>query len=124
MTRLVIIESPYAGNVTRNIDYARECLADSLKRGEAPIVSHLLYTQPGVLDDDDPEQRRLGIEAGYAWMKVADAVIFYVDLDISNGMQAGWEAARKAGVKIETRIIHKPLDEPRQAYKLGDNDHR
>ena len=47
--RRVIIESPYAGFVKRNEDYARECLRDSLMRGEAPIASHLLYTQPGVL---------------------------------------------------------------------------
>lgn len=124
MTHLVIIESPFAGNVTRNIDYARECLADSLKRGEAPIASHLLYTQPGVLDDDDPEQRRLGIEAGHAWMRAADAVVFYVDLGMSPGMQDGLEVAEKAGVKIETRKIHKPRAVPRHAYQLGGHDHR
>ena len=41
--------------------YARACVADCLRRGEAPIASHLLYTQPGVLDDDVPEERAQGI---------------------------------------------------------------
>ena len=37
------------------MEYARACLRDSLLRGEAPIASHLLYTQPvASLDDSDP----------------------------------------------------------------------
>ena len=63
----VILESPYAGDIQRNIKYARECLKDSIKRGEAPIASHLLYTQ--VLDDNIPEERQHGIDAGLAWKK-------------------------------------------------------
>ena len=43
-----------------------ECLRDSLLRGEGPITSHLLYTQPGVLDDQIPEERQMGIDAGLA----------------------------------------------------------
>ncbi|MEK7414304.1 MAG: hypothetical protein AAB263_13395, partial [Planctomycetota bacterium] len=77
--RLVIVESPYAGDVERNVTYARAALADCLARGEAPIASHLLYTQPGVLDDLIPEQRTQGIQAGLAWARVADAAVFYVD---------------------------------------------
>ena len=49
--RRVILESPYAGDIERNVAYARAAMRDSLLRGEAPIASHLLYTQPGVLDD-------------------------------------------------------------------------
>ncbi|WP_242137359.1 hypothetical protein [Sphingomonas sp. TREG-RG-20F-R18-01] len=86
--RRVILESPYAGDVERNVAYARACLADSLARGEAPIASHLLYTQPGVLDDSKPGERAHGIAAGLAWKSVADAQVFYVDLGWSNGMCA------------------------------------
>lgn len=84
----VILESPYAGNVERNVAYARACLRDSLLRGEAPIASHLLYTQPGVLDDLIPDERRLGIEAGLAWGPLVSMVIFYEDLGWSSGMKA------------------------------------
>jgi len=73
--RLVIVESPYAAptpeGIERNVAYARAALADCLGRGEAPYASHLLYTQPGVLRDEVPEQRRLGIEVGLAWCDVA-----------------------------------------------------
>jgi hypothetical protein len=62
----VILESPYAGDVEANMRYARAAMRDSLMRGEAPFASHLLYTQEGVLLDSVPEERTLGIEAGFA----------------------------------------------------------
>lgn len=87
--RLVILESPYAGDTERNVRYARACLRDSLQREEAPLASHLLYTQPGVLDDTVPEQRAMGIEAGLAWGPSAAATVAYLDLGLSSGVQAG-----------------------------------
>ncbi len=33
---LIIIETPYSGDVEANTAYARYCLLDSLRRGEAP----------------------------------------------------------------------------------------
>ena len=86
--RLVIIESPYAGDVERNVAYARACMRDSLRRGEYPIASHLLYTQPGILDDDVLEEPELGIKAGLAWRAVAQKAIFYVGMGWSRGMLA------------------------------------
>ena len=87
----VILESPYAGDVERNIEYARRCLKDSLERGESPIASHLLHTQ--VLDDNVVEEREIGIEAGLAWLDVADLHAFYLDYGWSRGMiSALWRA--------------------------------
>jgi hypothetical protein len=103
--RLVILESPYAGDVEANVEYARACLRDSLLRGEAPIASHLLYTQPGVLDDLIPWERQRGIDAGLAWKAVAQASVVYTDLGISSGMQCGIDAANAAGIPIEMRIL-------------------
>lgn len=102
----VIIESPYAGDVKRNLEYARMCLKDSLKRGEAPIASHLLYTQ--ILDDNVLEQRLSGIDAGLEWLSVADLHVFYIDYGYSNGMFEAKAIAKSMGLEIEERII---LDE-------------
>jgi hypothetical protein len=60
--KLVILESPYAGDVAANTAYARACVRDSLSRGEAPLASHLLYTQPGILRYDVPDERQRGID--------------------------------------------------------------
>jgi len=105
--RLVIIESPYAGDVEANVVYARRCVRDSLLRGEAPIASHLLYPQPGILDDDIPSERQHGIDAGLAWRAVAQASVVYIDRGISKGMEYGISAARAAGLPVEYREIER-----------------
>jgi hypothetical protein len=103
--RLVIIESPYAGDIKRNVAYARECVRDSLKRGEAPIASHLLYTQPGILRDDVPDERAWGMAAGLAWRHVAELSVFYIDLGWSSGMKAAQASAIAEGRKWAIRRV-------------------
>lgn len=103
--RRVILESPYAGDVEQHVAYARRCLRHSLFCGEAPIASHLLYTQPGVLDDEVPDERTLGIEAGLAWGVEAAATVVYVDYGISRGMQFGIGRAELEGRLVELRKI-------------------
>lgn len=103
--KLVIIESPYAGDIDANVAYARSCVRDALTRGEAPIASHLLYTQPGILDDQIPSERHLGIDAGLAWRRVAEKTVVYTDRGISDGMKHGIAAAVAAGIPVEYRSL-------------------
>jgi hypothetical protein len=120
--RLVIVESPYAGQTVeetqRNLRYLRACLHDCFQRGEVPFASHAIYTQPGVLDDHDAAQRELGIQGGFLWRSKADATVVYVDLGMSRGMKYGIEAAdrvRKAsesGHPIEERWLGEDWDKP------------
>lgn len=101
----VILESPYAGDVERNIEYARLCMKDSLMRGESPMLSHLLYTQ--VLNDNISKEREMGIAAGLAWLDAADKHVFYLDYGWSSGMLAAERFAKSMNVKIEYRRILK-----------------
>ena len=101
----VILESPYAGDVERNLAYARMAVKDSLLRGEAPIASHLLYTQEGILDDNVPYERKLGINAGLAWKDVADKHVFYIDYGYSKGMEYAKQYATQNNIPIEERRI-------------------
>jgi len=103
--RRVIIESPYAGDRKRNETYLKRCIKDSLDRGEAPFASHAIYTQ--VLDDDIPEQRILGIEAGLVWMDCVNSVIFYTDYGMSAGMEIALAKANRIGAPTEERTIGK-----------------
>ena len=97
----VILESPFAGNLQLHFRYARAAMRDSLLRGEAPMVSHLLYTQ--VLDDEEPTDRAMGIAAGLAW--AADKTAVYTDCGISRGMEHGIRAAQLAGRPVEYRTV-------------------
>lgn len=93
------VESPLAAptpeGFRRNVRYAQLCVLDSLKRGEAPYASHLLY--PQVFDDLDEDQRRIGMTAGHEWIKQADLVALYIDLGTSRGMSMAEGLAFKLG---------------------------
>lgn len=105
--RIVIIESPYAGpDIETNLRYLRACMHDSLvNHDEAPFASHTMYTQPGVLRDEVPEERAAGIHAGFAWRDVAECSVVYTDRGISKGMQYGIEHAQKIGCAVEYRAL-------------------
>lgn len=111
--KLVLVESPFAGwgqtEIERkaceqaNTEYARRCMADCLKRGEAPYASHLLYTQDHVLDDDVPEERKLGIEAGLCWGAKAAKSVVYIDRGFTKGMAKGLRRTFDDGREFELR---------------------
>lgn len=115
--RLVVVESPYSGDILLNTEYARRAMHDCICRGEAPYASHLLYTQKGILDDDDPSQRRIGIVAGYAWGEYADAHIFYTDRGWSRGMIEAWERVLRKKLVYELRALDGPVLAPENYYK-------
>ena len=103
--RRVVLESPYAGDIDRNVAYARRAVRHSLRLGEAPIASHLLYPQPYILREEDVIERQWGIDAGHAWLGVCDLVVFYVDLGWSNGMGAALDRCADLGVRHTSRLI-------------------
>ena len=107
---LVLIESPYAGDIETNVAYARAAMRDCLHRGEAPYASHLLYTQPGVLDDGIHSERALGIEAELCWGRVASKTVVYTDLGITEGMKLGIERAVAQGRPVESRSLEEWRD--------------
>ncbi len=103
--RCVVIESPFAGNIEKNLKYLRECIKDCLMRGEAPFASHALYTQPGVLNDDEPEERKLGIEAGFEIGRRMDTTVVYNDLGTSEEMKEGMLRASNEDRPVEVRSL-------------------
>ena len=130
--KLVVIESPVAGTspdkdtrdreVVRNIFYARACLRDSFTRGEYPFASHLLYTQLGVLNDNDEAERRLGMEARLAWVALALTTAVYNDLGISSGMRVGIERAIAHGRTVEHRSLGSDWEEKQRRF-LEEHPH-
>lgn len=99
----VILESPYAGNTGVNRAYARAAMLDSLKRGEAPFASHLLYTQ--VLNDNNDEQREQGLTAARAYIGIVQKMVIYTDLGVSEGMRESLDMAANRRIRIEFRSL-------------------
>ena len=119
--KLVIIESPYKGDVLRNKRYLRSCIRDCISRNESPYASHRMLTD--ALDDNDPAERALGIEAGLAWRNTGRIVqkpfafsdeparyervqhVFYVDLGWSGGMLAAKKLYDEERIHYEERKL-------------------
>lgn len=120
--RVVVLESPYAAatpeGISANLCYLRAGMREAFLRGELPIASHALYTQPGVLNDTIPEERNLGIEAGFEvarvlhLAKVLEAAarldheipetvrLMLTDRGVSSGMKRGFEHANAIGQRV------------------------
>lgn len=101
--KLVVIESPYAGDVARNLAYAQRCLRYALLRGVVPIASHVFYTS--ALDDDIPAERELGMIAGWELARHASECWVFADLGISQGMKEGIALASRRGQAILYRRL-------------------
>lgn len=102
----VIIESPYGSPdpaaLALNREYLQQCIRHStLVRNESPYASHQMLTS--ALDDNVPDERKAGIEAGFAWRRAADYTVVYLDMGLSKGMVYGIQDALKANRPIILR---------------------
>lgn len=133
--RRVYVESPFAGrgvtlsfgraqDAGKNIDYARALCRFLALRGDAPFASHLVATQ--YLDDNVPEERKIGIETCLTWGVCAQATIVGVDRGITPGMLQGLERARAEGRPVEWISLPKWRDSwiPRDVDRAAWCRHR
>ena len=88
---IVYICSPFSGDVEGNVNNARRYSRFAVDKGYIPIAPHLLF--PQFLDDDNPEERELGLFFGNALMsKCAEVWVF--GSRISSGMEAEIKRAK------------------------------
>lgn len=95
---LVYVCSPYRGDTERNITYARELTRAALEYGYTPITPHLYLTQ--ALDDENPEERELGMLAGQELLKRCEYILIGSRYGISEGMQQEIMIAHEARLKV------------------------
>lgn len=100
---VVIVESPFAGDMEANRQYAIDACLDCLRRGEVPYASHLFF--PQFLDELTPTEREQGLTAGYAMWKAATKVVFYVDRGMSAGMSRALTRADQVFLPREFRTL-------------------
>lgn len=110
---IVVLESPYSGDIQRNIAYGQRIMTDSRERGEIVIMPHLLWTQhheaPNHFIADDDKIQIVGREKSIEQIKilrtVVDKVVFYTDYGMSSGMVHGLEDCKKRHIEHEFRTI-------------------
>lgn len=98
--RLVYIASPYAGDVERNVAFAKAACRYAMEQGYVPVAAHLMY--PQFLDDQMPEERRLGTRMGLRVLAFCDEV-WLCGEQMSDGMKE--EEAKAKRLRIPIRKI-------------------
>lgn len=100
--RTCYICSPYRAKteaeLDNHIDYAQEITSKAMAAGLAPITPHLYLTQ--VTNDEIPEQRARGLEAGQALLLLCDCLLIGNRYGVSAGMQVEIKLAEQQGVAI------------------------
>ncbi len=102
--KVIYVCSPFRGDTKeegqRNVDYAVELTAELLRTMYYPITPHLYIT--ACLNDADPEERRIGMDAALALLDKCDAVMVGIRYGISEGMAAEITKAKRMGIPIFT----------------------
>lgn len=88
---IAYICSPFAGEVEKNIEAARNYSRFAVDKGYIPIAPHLLF--PQFLNDADPRERQLGLFFGNALMSKCSEVWVFGNR-ISTGMAAEIKRAK------------------------------
>lgn len=108
-----IIETPFKSDdiVLRNenILYTNLVSRVLMKQGTSPLFFHTLYTQH--LDDDNKEERSLGLEMSFMHHSHVDKKIVAVDRGISQGMRLGIMDAQSKGIPIEYTSLDPELND-------------
>ena len=96
--KLIYVASPYAGDVARNVEYAKQACRTVMESGHCFIAPHLMY--PAVLNDMVPAERQAGIEMGLTLLHRCDELWAFGPV-VSSGMQA--EIAEAERLRIPVR---------------------
>jgi hypothetical protein len=95
--KLAYIASPFAGDTERNTARARGYCRFAMSKGYIPFAPHLLY--PQFMDDDDKQQREMGILFALILLDKCDELWVFGGC-ISVGMKREIVKAKKRGMPI------------------------
>lgn len=94
---IVFICSPYAGDIQKNVNLAREYCRFAVDKGYLPIAPHLLF--PQFLKDGDAMERELGLGFGFQLLgKCRELWVF--GSNITPGMKEEISRARWMAIPI------------------------
>jgi len=95
--KVVFICSPYAGDIEGNVMRSKRYARFALTEGAVPIIPHLMY--PQFLQDDDKEDRKLGIEMGLILLTRCDE-LWVFGSKVSQGMAIEIKKAKQRNITI------------------------
>ena len=103
--KIIYVASPYAGDVRKNTEFAKQACRYVLEQGHAFFVPHLLY--PQLLYDESPWERQAGLDMGFAMLSRCDELWAFGER-ISAGMESEICEAKRLGIPVQyTEIAEK-----------------
>lgn len=90
--KIVFICSPFAGNIEENTIRARRYGRFAVTEKTIPIIPHLMY--PQFLEEEDPQERQLGLDMGLVLLGKCSEIWVFGDR-ISSGMAKEIQKAKR-----------------------------
>lgn len=115
---LMYICSRYKGDIKRNKEYARYLTKVAILNGYTPITTHLYLTE--ALDDDDPNERKLGMSVGGRLLKACKYILVGDNYGISDGMWEELNFASKEGKTFLFEYNGKVMDLVERTLETGE----
>lgn len=94
---LIYVCSPFAGDIEYNIRRARGYCRFVVSKGDIPFAPHLFF--PQFMDDDDREQRELGLSFGLVLLSKCSAMWVFGN-KVTDGMAREIKKVKKRGIPI------------------------
>lgn len=94
---LIYVCSPFAGDIEHNIRRARGYCRFVVSKGHIPLAAHLHF--PQFMDDDDQEQRELGLSFALVLLSKCSGMWVFGS-KITAGMSQEIKKAKKRGIPI------------------------
>lgn len=113
---LVYLSSPYRGDTETNEANARKYCKQIAKQVAIPIAPHFIFTQ--FLDDNNEQERNLGIQMGLELLKYCDEM-WVVSNTLTEGMKLEIKQAQEIVLKI--RFFNQEMEEIKyEAVEIDD----
>jgi len=100
-TKRVFVSSAFASNPKENVKLAIKYGKYTMDQGMALYIPHLMY--PRWIREDDPIQRRMGIDAGLKYLEICDQMWAFFpsnEEEWTSGMTTEREAAFDFGIPV------------------------
>ena len=95
--KIVFICSPFAGDIEVNTRRAKRYGRFAVTEKVVPIIPHLMY--PQFLEEEDPEERQLGIDMGLTLLSKCHELWVFGDR-VSSGMSVEIKKAKRWDIPI------------------------
>lgn len=108
--------------IKENISIAQLACTYALTEHAIPMAPQLYFTQ--FLEDDDPDQREVGMNLGLLWLKRCDE-LWVIGRRVSKGMKKEIEKAKEWGIPIRHYVFERtPQERLLDALRHPDIDFR